>query len=112
MSKSRKQRERQRAYVAGTLHEWHAEREATPPAPPPPAPAPATPFAPPGAVRSIQGQRPNEREAWERAYSGAEVGPQGASWPDDGRHIPRMVWKLSFHELTSIPRRAYTPRVI
>jgi len=61
--------------------------------------APAVPFKSP------------EREAWEAAYAGPEVGPQGASWPDDGRHVPRMVWKLAFHELTRTSRRAYTPRI-
>jgi hypothetical protein len=38
-----------------------------------------------------------ERLAWEAAYSGPELGPIGGSWPADGRHVPRMVWKLPYN---------------
>jgi hypothetical protein len=58
-----------------------------------PAPTPATPF------RSI------EREAFDCAYSGPEVGPVGGSWPDDGRHVPCMVWRLPVRSAFNGPRR-------
>lgn len=38
-----------------------------------------------------------EAAAWRVAYSGPEVGPVGGSWPEDGRHVPRMVWRLAFN---------------
>jgi hypothetical protein len=47
--------------------------------------APATPYESP------------EVAAWRAAYSGPEVGPVGGSWPEDGRHIPRMVWRLPYN---------------
>jgi hypothetical protein len=67
----------------------------TPAAPP----SPARPAAPPPAPFKSP-----ERLAWEAAYAGAEVGPQGGSWPEDGTGYSRyMVWKLAFHELTRTP---------
>jgi hypothetical protein len=72
-------RSREAAKANGTLPAWYAAREAERPAPTP------VPYESP------------ERIAWEAAYAGAEVGPQGGSWPDDGRHVPRMVWRLSIN---------------
>jgi hypothetical protein len=57
----------------------------------PDAPPAATPAATPVPFRTP------EQIAWERAYSGPEVGPAGGSWPDDGRHVPRMVWRLPYN---------------
>jgi hypothetical protein len=37
-----------------------------------------------------------EREAWDRAYAGPEVGPLGGTWPEDGRHVPYMRWRLPY----------------
>ena len=90
------------AKEAGNLDDFYAQRDAargvvTPPAaqPPPPSPqgAPATPFKSP------------ERTAWDSAYSGPEVGPVGASWPEDGRHVPYMVWRLPVRSAFNGPRR-------
>jgi hypothetical protein len=53
-------------------------------APPPAPPAPSVPLKSP------------EREAWDRAYAGSEQGPVGGSWPEDGRHIPYMRWRLPY----------------
>jgi hypothetical protein len=81
-----------------------SKRKVVIPTPPSATPSPP-PQSPPAPFRSI------EREAWDKAYSGPEVGPVGASWPEDGRHVPRMVWKLALHELSRTPRRAFTPRI-
>jgi hypothetical protein len=36
-----------------------------------------------------------EAAAWRAAYAGpGELGPVGGTWPADGRHIPRVVWRL------------------
>jgi hypothetical protein len=118
--KSAKHRALSRAHreakEAGTLDEFYAQREVSR-APPnrthvcPMTSKPSTP-APPQSPPAPQ--KSPEREAWERAYAATpgELGPVGGTWPEDGRHIPRMVWRLGFHELTSIPRRHYMPRVI
>jgi hypothetical protein len=34
---------------------------------------------------------------FDAAYSGPEVGPIGATWPEDGRHVPYMVWQLPYN---------------
>jgi hypothetical protein len=45
-----------------------------------------------------------ERTAWENAYSGPEVGPQGGSWPEDATGYSRfMVWKLPYNSGSSRP---------
>jgi hypothetical protein len=81
-SKSDKQRalyrSREEAKANGALAQWYAARDAE-------RTAPAVPFKSP------------ERLAWENAYSGPEVGPVGGSWPEDGRHVPRMVWRLPYN---------------
>ena len=56
MSKSQKQRERQRAYVDSTLHEWHTEREATPP-----TSTPANPFDNYDSIRTPEAAEWDER---------------------------------------------------
>jgi hypothetical protein len=58
MSKSAKWRERQRAYEAGRLHEWHAAREVTPPTPP------ANPFDNYEAISTPVGMVWREDERW------------------------------------------------
>jgi hypothetical protein len=89
-SKSEKQRalyrSREEAKANGTLPAWYAAREAdrserTERAPPPAAPPPPVPFKSP------------ERTAWERAYSGAEVGPAAVRWEPSGATI-RATWLL------------------
>lgn len=68
MANSYKQRERQRAYNAGQLHEWHSAQRATAEVTPPPPPA-----APDFAVRTID----------------------GASWPaDETGYSKYMKWTL------------------
>jgi hypothetical protein len=89
-------RSREAAKANGTLPAWYAAREAereaeARAAAPPKAETAKAPFAPLGAVKSP------ERTAWDSVYSGPEVGPVGGSWPDDGRHVPRMVWRLPFN---------------
>lgn len=76
-------RSREAAKANGTLPAWYAAREAERLA--------ALPAAPPVPFRTP------EQIAWERAYSGPEVGPAGGSWPDDGRHVPRMVSRLPYN---------------
>jgi hypothetical protein len=44
LAKSAKWRERQKAYEAGKLHEWEAQRSVAQAAPPAPSPPPANPF--------------------------------------------------------------------
>jgi hypothetical protein len=61
------------------------------------APTPYTPAPTPVPPKSP------ERAAWDNAYSGPEVGPLGGSWPEDGRHIPRMVWRLPLHSHSRKP---------
>jgi hypothetical protein len=71
LAKSAKWRDRQRAYEVGELHLWEkAQREAVAP----PATPPANPFDNYDAIRT----------------------PEGASWPEDGRHVPYMRWRLPF----------------
>jgi hypothetical protein len=65
MSKSVKWRERQRAYEAGRLHEWHTTQKRQAPTPPPPNP-------------------------FDAAYSGPSITPEGASWDERGY----MRWQL------------------
>jgi hypothetical protein len=61
---------------------------------PPDAPkADTTKAAPP--VAPLQSP---ERAAWQAAYANPhnETGPIGGSWPEDGRHVPYMRWKLPY----------------
>jgi hypothetical protein len=94
-------REREAAKAAGKLPEWYAARnerysvtftKATPPPAPTPSRAAAT---------------DPEREAWTAAYAVGEIGPVGGSWPEDGRHVPYMVWRLPYN---SGPSRPTPPR--
>jgi hypothetical protein len=57
------------------------------PATPPSVPATPTPFESPEAA------------AWRAAYA-SEQGPVGGSWPEDGRHVPYVVWVLPIHTPT------------
>jgi hypothetical protein len=67
LAKSQKWRERQRAYEANQLHDWHAAREAqAAPTSPPPEPPPT---APDFGIRTLD----------------------GASWSEDSRY---MRWTL------------------
>jgi hypothetical protein len=74
MANSYKQRDRQRAYNAGQLHEWHnAQREAEAPAAPPHTPKALCANAPDFAVRT----------------------EDGASWPaDETGYSKYMKWTL------------------
>jgi hypothetical protein len=96
--------------VSFTRRDAPTKAPATPPAPRdslglrPCVPATPVPFAPLGAVRTP------EQEAWSRAYSGPEVGPLGASWPEDSTGYSRfMVWRLEINKPTEF-RRPSPPR--
>jgi hypothetical protein len=77
MSHSRKSAA-QRAKSLERLKAFQAQATALPPAPPPRpqvvAPPPQSPFDNYDAIRT----------------------PEGASWPEDGRHVPYMRWRLPF----------------
>jgi hypothetical protein len=68
-----------------SLDRLRAFRERKPPA--------VTPFESPEAA------------SWRAAYSGHQITSEGASWPDDGRHVPYMRWQLP----VSAPRE-FRPR--
>jgi hypothetical protein len=55
----------------------------------------AAPAAPPSREAATVPPKSPERAAWDVAYSQpGELGPVGGTWPADGRHVPRMVWRL------------------
>jgi hypothetical protein len=89
---------REKALKAGRLEHWYAERAADKLA-----------AERRGEKLAAEAVPANEREAWDAAYSGPEVGPAGGAWPEDGRHVARMVWRLPYNSGSNRPAPPRNP---
>jgi hypothetical protein len=96
------------AKAAGCLHEWYIARDIAKVASRREfVPSPVMAGQYPGMrqpsemkeedprTRASKPTPATEREAWDAAYSGPEVGPAGGAWPEDSTGYSRfMVWRL------------------